>query len=473
MASKKKLYAYRPVGKLPQLEVNQTKQRTVRRPCDARSIERTVRQQLADKVSGSLVGLWLLVPEHLRLGTWDLLCSWTGQAAAPVERRLAMQLVHEAALCITGLREQRCLTQQDFNLANGLPFVATDRAMHDLLNAHSIAEAQALQVAFGRLRRSRGHFRGELLAIDPHRLTSYTKRHSRRRQAGPNTPARKTAQTFFCLDADTSQPVCFTTGSPARTVTRATPDLLEMAHEILGRQADRALVVADTEHFCAELLDHVSSRTPFDLLVPVPQQKHTDRRARAIPPEAFRRHWAGWATAKVPYAPVHSRGGPYSLMVQRLGERPDDWTFNSFVCTADREEVEALSRDYPDRWHVEEFFNTHQDLGWKRAGTQNLHIRYGQMTMALLAQGALAQLRQRLSEPMRDWNAKHFASEVLRGLDGDVRVCEDTIVVTFYGARQLARSRSAFEHLPQRLAAEGVDPRMPWLYNYRLDFRFR
>ena len=473
MGFKKKLYAYRPVGKLPQLEVNRTKRRTVRRACDARSIEREVRQRLADKVSGNFVGLWLLIPEHLRLGTWDLLCGWTGQPAASVEPRLAMQLVHEAALCITGLREQRCLTQQDFNLANGLPFVASDPAIHDLLNAHSVAEAQGLQVAFGRIRRSRGHFLGKLLAVDPHRLTSYTNRHGRRRQAGPNARARKTVQTFFCLDADTAQPVCFTTGSPARTVTHATPELLERVQEILGPQADGALVVADTEHHCAELLDHVSEQTPFDLLVPVPHQKHTDRRARAIPPEAFRRQWAGWATAKVPYAPVHSRGGPYTLMVERFGERPEDWTFNSFLCTADREEVEALSQDYPDRWHVEEFFNIHQDLGWKRAGTQNLHIRYGQMTMALLAQGALAQLRQRLPDPMREWNAKHFASEVLRGLDGDVRVCEDTIVVTYYGAHQLAESREAFEHLPKRLAAEGVDPRLPWLYNYRLDFRFR
>jgi len=455
------------------LEVNRTKHRTVERASDPRSIEREARQRLADKVSGNFVGLWLLIPEHLRLGTWDLLRGWTGQADGAVEPRLAMQLVHEAALCIAGLRDQRCLTQQDFNLANGLPFVASDRAMHELLNAHSIAEAQRLQVAFGRLRRSRGHFRGKLLAVDPHRLTSYTQRHIRRRQAGPGAPARKTAQTFFCLDADTAQPVCFTTGSPARSVARATPELLERVREILGSTADGALVVADTEHYCATLLDYVAGQTPLDLLVPAPQQKHADRRARAIPQEAFKRHWAGWATAKVPYAPAHSRGGPYNLIVQRLGERPEDWTFNSFLCTADRDEVQALSKDYPDRWHIEEFFNVHQDLGWKRAGTQNLHIRYGHMTMALLGQGALAQLRQRLPEPMRTWSAKHFASEILRGLDGDVRIFEDRIVVTFYGAKELAASREALEHLPEKLTAEGIDPRVPWLFNYRLDFRFK
>ena len=57
-----------------------TKNRTRRESGDPASIERGVRQLLAEKVSGHLVGLWLLVAEHLRLGTWDLLCGWTGRS---------------------------------------------------------------------------------------------------------------------------------------------------------------------------------------------------------------------------------------------------------------------------------------------------------------------------------------------------------------------------------------------------------
>ena len=51
-----------------------------------------------------------------------------------------------------------------------------------------------------------------------------------------------------------------------------------------------------------------------------------------------------------------------------------------------------MTQEYPKRWHVEEFFNSHQALGWDRAGTQNLNIRYGHMTMALIAQAVLRQL---------------------------------------------------------------------------------
>ncbi len=48
---------------------------------------------------------------------------------------------------------------------------------------------------------------------------------------------------------------------------------------------------------------------------------------------------------------------------------------------------------------MEEFFNANQALGWQRAGTMNLNIRYGQMTMALIAQTVIHQLRTRLGEP--------------------------------------------------------------------------
>ena len=135
-----------------------------------------------------------------------------------VEPRLALQLVHEAALCATGLRQKRTLSQKGFELANGLPFVATDQAIHQLLATHTVANAQRLQVALGQIRQASGHFTGKLLAIDPHRLRSYSKRQMRRHRDNEADKPTKVAQTFFALDADTGQPVCFLTSTSARTI---------------------------------------------------------------------------------------------------------------------------------------------------------------------------------------------------------------------------------------------------------------
>jgi hypothetical protein len=131
-----------------------------------------VRPLLADKVTGNLVGLWLLVPELMRLGAWDLLCGWTQQSPQRVQPRLALQRVHEAALCVTGVRARRCLNQRGFELVNGLPFLAADVAIHERLGAHTVADCQDLPVALGKIRRTSGHSQGRILAVDPHRVRS-------------------------------------------------------------------------------------------------------------------------------------------------------------------------------------------------------------------------------------------------------------------------------------------------------------
>jgi len=419
-----------------------------------------------------MVGLWLLVAEHLRLGSWDLLCRWAGQPAAHVEPRLALQLVHEAALCVAGVRQSRCLSQKGFELLNGLPFVATDQAMHELLETHSMAEAEALQKTLGWLRRARGHFQGHLLAIDPHRIRSYSQRQMRRYSEDGTTRPFKVASTFFCLDVDTCQPLCFCLGSPSLSVSQATPPLLRLAAEILNPQQP-PLVLADTEHYTVALFDQVGLHTPFDLLVPMPDSTALLKTLRQIPAQQFTPRWAGLATTQLPYAMKQSQAGPFFQLIQRCGERPSDYRFKAFLSTRSDREVDQLTLDFPKRWHVEEFFNAHQSLGWKRAGTLNLHIRYGQMSMALVAQAVLHQLRQRLGQPYSTWDAPHLARSLFNGLDGDIRVQHDTILVTFYNAPTPDLLQQHYQHLPQKLEQEHIDPRIPWLYHYKLDFRFK
>jgi len=467
---KKKLHRYRPKSE-PPVETQRTLLRTRLEPSDPQSIERGVRQLLANKVSGNLAGLWLLVPEHLRLGTWDLLCGWTKQLAENALPRLALQLVHEAALCVTGVRKARSLAQKGFELINGLPFIGSDTTIHHLLDERSIAEAQSLQMALGQIRRVSGHFSGKLLAVDPHRVRSWSKRQMRRR-AGRDAKPAKVAQTFFCLDADTHQPVCLTTATSSRTVAQATPELLRMAAQILQPEPGQILALADSEHFASKLIDQIHSETHFELLVPMPNTRSLQRQLHEIASEQFTRRWAGFATCKLPYRLTQS-STTYHQFVQRSGERSEDWKFSAYLATSDRDEVEALTDEYPKRWHVEEFFNTDQGLGWKRAGTLNLNIRYGQMTLALIAQTVLHQLRGRLGEPVQQWDAPHLAKDLLQGLDGDVRVHHDTIIVTYYNAPNAEQLRSHYEDLPSRLQSEGVDPRIPWLYGFKLDFRFK
>ena len=328
-ACKKKLYALNPANPPQFVQTQRTRKKQREVPADPKSLERQIRQMLADKISGNQIGIWLLLPEHLRLGTWDLMRSWSGLPPDRVEPRLALHLVNEAAMCLCSYRQRRTLSQKGFELANGLPFVPTDMAIHNLLASHTVQEAQQLQMALGKLRRAGGHFEGTLLALDPHRMTSYSKRQMRRHRFHSEAKPAKMAQTFFLLDCHTGQPVCFSLTSSA------------------------------------------------------------------------------------------------------------------------------------------------QALGWHRAGTLNLNIRYGHLTMVLVAQAAIHQLRQRLGAPCAQWDATHLARNLFEGLEGDVRVEDKTIVVTLYNPPNAPLLRHHYERLPEKLAQEGVNPEIPWLYNFRIDFRFK
>ena len=66
-----------------------------------------------------------------------------------------------------------------------------------------------------------------------------------------------------------------------------------------------------------------------------------------------------------------------------------------------------------------------------------------------------------------------MANDLFFALEGDVRVTHDTIVVTYYNAPNVDQLRSHYEDLPSRLEQENIRPEIPWLYDYRLDFRFR
>jgi hypothetical protein len=218
-----------------------------------------------------------------------------------------------------------------------------------------------------------------LLALDPHRMRSFSQRQMRRHRCNSEEKPAKMGQGFFLLDCDTDQPVCF----------------------------------------------------------------------------------------------KEAPGNLYHELVQRGGLRPEDLQFQGFLATGPREELQSLTRDYPQRWDIEEFFKSNQALGWRRAGTLNLHIRYGQMTMALIAQAAIHQLRLRLGEPAASWDAEHFARNLFGGLEGDIRVSHDTVLITYSNAPNAELLRTHYEDLPEKLRQQGIEPRIPWLYDYLLDFRFK
>jgi hypothetical protein len=428
-------------------------------------VERLFRERLSKKICGTLVGLWFLAAEHMRIGNWDLIKGYTGCSDTDIEPRIAMQIVNESALCSNRIRKSNYITHQGFELLNGLGFLVTDEQVHDLLDKHTVNQAQSLQETLAVIRSNRNHYKGDLIAIDPHRIVSASQRVMPKKKKHPEEPSRKMLQTFFALDTQSGQPIGCGIGSPGVNTSIATLDLLNMVSLV----NKNALILADKEHFTEYLIQSICQKSDFEFLVPALSTERIQKIERSL---TYQRKWSGYAIAESMFN--FTRGKEkYRLLSQREGEVPGDYVYKSFLTLSGRPATELLSELYHERWSIEDFFNFDGAMGFDRASTFNLNIRYGKMSLALLAQAATYEFRQKLPKPYNRWNSTHLADSVFTKIDGDIRTKDDTIIVTCYNAPKELNLHKHYQNLPEKLASEGINPKVPWLYDFKLDFRFK
>lgn len=158
----------------------------------------------------------------MQLGSWDLIKGYTGSTDIDIEPRIAMQIVNEASLCKNRVRRKNYITHQGFELLNGLGFLASDEHVHDFLDNHTVCQAQELQETLAAIRLNNGHYEGDIIAIDPHRIISTTQRVMPKKKKQPRSPSEKMLQTFFALNTQTGQPIGCGIGSPGVNTTKAT-----------------------------------------------------------------------------------------------------------------------------------------------------------------------------------------------------------------------------------------------------------
>jgi hypothetical protein len=281
----------------------------------------------------------------------------------------------------------------------------------------------------------------------------------------PEEPSRKMLQTFFALDTHTGQPIGCGIGSPGVNTSKATIDLLNM----VGLVNKNALILADKEHFTEHLIRSIDQNSDFEFLVPVTS---TERIQKIETSQNYQSKWAGYAIAESMFNFAGCKE-KYRLISQREGEATRDYVYKSFLTLSCKPATVLISEMYRERWSIEDFFNFDGAMGFDRASTFNLNIRYGKMSLALLAQAATYQFRQKLPKPYNRWNSTHLADSVFTKIDGDIRTKDDTIIVTCYNAPKELNLHKHYQNLPAKLTSEGINPEVPWLYNYKLDFRFK
>ena len=447
------------------MSVQKTKRQQVKVKMSAKDNERQFRQILSQKVSGASAGIWLLVPELVRLGAWDIIKAWTGKTDMDLDPRIAMQMVNESALCLNRVRRKNSFGHQGFELANGMGALVSDEQVHYLLNSHTMEQAQDMFVNLGIQRQLSGHYQGNVIAIDPHRMTSTSKREMSMKQKNSGSPTQKMLQTFFSVCAETGQPIMATMSSTGIPTSIATSTLLDRTTQIVRSPS---LVLADKEHFTKDILANHKRFENYDILVPAIKTASVERLLQSL---TYERLWAGFAIAESTFS-FYNDEEQYRFIAQRTGESESNYRFTGFITRSKMDARQLVCREYDKRWSVEDFFKFENDMGLNRVSTHNLNTRYAKLGLSMIAQAATYQLRRKLPGPYDRWDAKHLSTEILSWCDGDIKVKNDTIIVTLYGKPKCLNEKD-YVNLPDILMSEALSPEIPWLYNFKLDFRFK
>ena len=411
------------------------------------------------------MGTWLLIPAFLKLGTWDLLKAWTGGSDRDFDPRIALQLVNESALCSSRIRRKNSLGHQGFQLANGMSRLVTDEEVHSLLDQHTMDQAHELLTQLAHQRRECGHYTSSTIAIDPHRIISTSKRMMNKKMKSSDSPSQKMLQTYFSVCSETGQPIMATMASTGMPTSQATKTLIDSTCNILPYEA---LIVADKEHYTQEVLHYLLDHDHYEILVPVINCPKITTIMKGL---TYKPLWAGYSIAETPFC-FDKNKQIFRLLVQRTGELANQYSYTAFITTSQKSVQQLLTEEYDKRWTIEKFYQFENQMGLSRASTHNLNIRYGKLGLTMMAQAATYELRKNLRQEYQKWDAFHLANEVLNAADGDVRVKNDTIIVTFYGAPKHINQKH-YIGLPKILEAQNINPHIPWLYNFKLDFRFK
>lgn len=174
--------------------------------------------------------------------------------------------------------------------------LVSDEQVHHLLDGHSLEQAEELLIQLGHQRQLCGHYRGQIVAVDPHRILSTSQRIMAKKKKTSEGPSKKMLQTFFSACGHTGQPIMATIGSTGVPTTQATRKLIAATTQVIK---GKALMVADKEHYTHELLSVAARHERFELLVPALQ---TTRLKTLMPTLSYRRLWAGFAIARPLYA---------------------------------------------------------------------------------------------------------------------------------------------------------------------------
>ena len=386
------------------------------------------------------------------------------QTGIPTER-LALGIVFESLFgFVAGIRAVDSVSRADFGLLAGLPFLPAPSTQYRFIQNVPTQDSLRFQVALGQRLVELGQIRpGFPVNVDGHSIKTYSRKEMKLSFITKEDRYGKAIRTFYSQDQQSKKPLIALAAYSGTTVSQATHQLAHLTQELLGQSF---LMVADKEWYCGQLIQELHQKFHITVLTPVKRSPKRMEEFQAIPLDQY--DPTVWGQIATLYTTMKDFQGPLTLLLKK---NPNGTYFA--LITPEPEMTPATAMPiYTKRWRIENFFSENHFGGIDRLPSLNLNAIQAMLSLRLLAFQAVDNFRHDLGPAYNTMTPELIHRHFIDGVQGRIQLRNDVIELSVYGFEHQAAVASLFTHLDHQLESTGVDPRIPWLGNRRLRFKF-
>jgi len=411
-------------------------------------------------------GGFFFIPYMLQLHAHDLVTSLgeTKHQGIPSES-IALGIIFESIFGFTaGIRAVDSVSRVDFGLLAGLPFLPSISTQYRFLQGVSVQDGLDFQARLGKQLIALGQVKpGFPVNIDGHNVKTFSRKEMKLSFLTKEDRYGKAIRTFYTQDQESKKPLIALAAYSGTTVSQVTRQLAARTRDVLGGDF---LMAADKEWYCGQLIEELHKQCGVSVLTPVKSSPKRKKEFDAVPLDEY--EGTIYGNIATLYTTMTNFDGPMRLLLKRRR----DGKYFALITPATQMTAATAMPTYTKRWRIEDFFAQNTFLGMHRLPSMNLNAIQTVLSLRLFAYHVMDNFRHDLGDPYRNHTPELIHREFVDGIQGRVQLRTDVIEISVYGFQHQAAVQSILTNADKKLEQADVDPRIPWLGNRSLRFKF-
>ena len=306
----------------------------------------------------------------------QLLCPSKKEGIPP--ESLALQMVFESIFGYQkGIRSVDPVSQNDFAILSGLPFICSTTTEYRFLTGVSIEQSDSFQIAMGKQLVKTGRISPcGIVNLDATGIRLYSRKDMKSTFLSQDKTYGKAIRAFYTQDQESKKPLFVRAFYSGTTASQATGPVVEGTREVLG---DSFLCVMDKEWYVGKLLEEMDKIYGLEVLLPVKRAKRRMKEMMSIPYRKFRKENG------VKLATVFIELGGFTGALKLMVKQNQDGSYFGLITNKKYLRPKKGMKIYSDRWRIENWFNENSFLGLNCLPSLELNAIQAMLSMRVLA----------------------------------------------------------------------------------------